>query len=186
MTTTHPEIPLLVGRPPLRIRAAGPSDEPFLWQMLILAAHADAEGHTSPATVMSDPALARYVRGWGRHGDLGVVCTRHSRSIGAAWLRTPTPADRSSAGYIDEVTPEIAIAVEPNERGAGVGTRMLIALLDSASSEFDRVTLNVRADNPAIRLYQRLGFGILDTIENRVGSTSVRMVRRLCSGGRAT
>jgi ribosomal protein S18 acetylase RimI-like enzyme len=49
--------------------------------------------------------------------------------------------------------------VAPGVRGQGVGTRLLQRLLDTAVA--DRVpalSLSVESDNPAIRLYERVGF----------------------------
>jgi ribosomal protein S18 acetylase RimI-like enzyme len=64
----------------------------------------------------------------------------------------------------------IDIALLPAWRGRGVGTRLLHALLASAAAEGLPVSLNVEANNPVQRLYQRLGFvkigssGIYDTM----------------------
>jgi GNAT superfamily N-acetyltransferase len=46
-------------------------------------------------------------------------------------------------------------------RGRGLGERMLRALLDAAADRFDAVSLSVRADNPALRLYERTGFRVV-------------------------
>jgi ribosomal protein S18 acetylase RimI-like enzyme len=54
---------------------------------------------------------------------------------------------------------------------------MLEGLLALAVGLHRRVTLNVRADNPAVRVYERLGFVTIDEIVNRVGTRSVKMVR---------
>jgi hypothetical protein len=51
-------------------------DEPFLWRMLLEAAHAGDEVDGVEA-LKGMPELARYVDGWGRPGDLGVIDTRH-------------------------------------------------------------------------------------------------------------
>ena len=50
----------------------------------------------------------------------------------------------------------------PGYRGQGIGTRLLIVLLDAASERYDAASLSVQADNPALRLYQRLGFEIVE------------------------
>lgn len=56
------------------------------------------------------------------------------------------------------------ISLSEANRNAGVGTRLLRALLDIARRERRNVTLHVEPDNPAQRLYRRLGF---EKIESR-------------------
>lgn len=51
------------------------------------------------------------------------------------------------------------MAVEPDMQGAGVGRRLLAALLDEADAHGGPVFLDVRTDNePAIGLYRSVGF----------------------------
>ncbi|MGH8896543.1 MAG: GNAT family N-acetyltransferase [Egibacteraceae bacterium] len=62
-------------------------------------------------------------------------------------------------------------------RGRGIGTRLLVALLRRAGAAHSAITLSVRTDNPALRLYERLGFRAVEgsDMENRVGEVSVMM-----------
>ena len=61
--------------------------------------------------------------------------------------------------YPDEAFVQ-TIAVAPSAQGTGLGSRLLVALLDEAARRRQRtVSLEVRADNtPAQRLYDRHGF----------------------------
>lgn len=163
------------------LRTATVEDEPFLWRMLFEASHAADDGMTDPAGVRDVPGLALYVEGWGRPTDLGVVATDEDGTpLGAAWVRLLV-GDQAGYGYVDERTPELAIAVEPTATGQGLGTLMLARLLEDATGRFAAVCLSVRADNPALRLYERLGFRLVEGSAgiNRVGGTSVTMVRSL-------
>lgn len=56
----------------------------------------------------------------------------------------------------------IDIALLPDQRGAGVGTELLGEVLTRADDRGLAVGLHVEAHNRALRLYQRLGFGIID------------------------
>ena len=56
------------------MRGAEVGDEGFLWRMLLEAAHAGDEVDGVEA-LRQVPELARYVEGWGRPSDLGVVAT---------------------------------------------------------------------------------------------------------------
>jgi ribosomal protein S18 acetylase RimI-like enzyme len=159
----------------LYLRPATPADEPVLWQMLFYAAHMAEDGATSPAAAKENPFLAQYVEEWGQPSDLGMIAEMAGETIGAAWLRLLV-ADKSSASYHDDQTPELAIAVAPAWIGQGVGTALLHALLSAARPHFPAIVLTARADNPAVRLYARCGFTVIDEIVNRVGTRSVKML----------
>ncbi|MBF6560110.1 MAG: GNAT family N-acetyltransferase [Candidatus Binataceae bacterium] len=152
--------------------------------MLYYAAHMDESGEPA-ASARTNPALAPYVEGWGRAGDLGVIAEITPASpdlpapapampIGAAWLR-PMPPGWPLTSHVDSATPELAIAVEPAHLGRGVGALMLTRLLAGTAAIYPAVALSVRSTNPARRLYQRLGFTVVAEIPNRVGTTSLVM-----------
>jgi ribosomal protein S18 acetylase RimI-like enzyme len=112
----------------------------------------------SVVEIMAVPALARYVAGWPREGDFGLVAQDAGRSVGAAWWRLFTPDD-CGYGYVDEATPELSIAVVPARQRRGVGTLLLHALIDEAHrSGLPALSLSVDVENRASRLYERLGF----------------------------
>jgi len=50
------------------------------------------------------------------------------------------------------------IALLPDHRGAGIGTRLVRELLDEGARTGKRVSIHVEKHNPALRLYERLGF----------------------------
>jgi GNAT superfamily N-acetyltransferase len=107
---------------------------------------------------MAHPEVIRYHAGWGRPGDFGVVATLDAGVIGGAYCRLFTPEDHG-AGYVDEATPELVIAVDIEHRGQGIGARILQGLEELASSsDFRQLSLSVQAENPAERLYQRCGY----------------------------
>jgi ribosomal protein S18 acetylase RimI-like enzyme len=54
----------------------------------------------------------------------------------------------------------IDIALLPEFRGRGVGTRLLQAVLDESAAAGSAVTIHVERDNPAQTLYGRLGFQV--------------------------
>jgi GNAT superfamily N-acetyltransferase len=104
-----------------------------------------------------DP-LSRYVNGWGRPGDTALVALDGPNPVGAAWYRLFT-RDHPGFGYVDDETPELAIAVVPSRRGKGTGSMLLEALVDRARAEGHRaLSLSVEAASPAVELYERQGF----------------------------
>lgn len=56
------------------------------------------------------------------------------------------------------LTHVVDIALLPEFRGAGVGTRLLEEVLEEAGARGVAVTIHVERHNPATRLYERLGF----------------------------
>ncbi|MEG4804424.1 GNAT family N-acetyltransferase [Microcoleus sp. ARI1-B5] len=153
-------------------------DEPFLWQMLYEAAHMAAEGESTVQTVVNHPLIAKYVQNWGRANDLGFAAIElnGSQPLGAAWLRLFTEDDKGF-GWVDDTTPELAIAVLPEYTNQGVGTQLLARLLSAAKVSYRSVSLSVRSSNRALSLYERSGFKVIEGSEtiNRTGGTSFTM-----------
>jgi len=159
------------------LRLAHAHDEPFLLTMLFYAAHADHEPEARPSQLLTDPALAHYVVGFGRPGDLGVVAEGEGGPLGAAWVRLLAGDDRGY-GWVADDTPELVVAVAPRIVAGGLGTRMMRELLARARGHYPAISLSVRQDNPARRLYLRLGFVPIKEVTNRVGGVSETMVLR--------
>jgi GNAT superfamily N-acetyltransferase len=72
----------------------------------------------------------------------------------------------------------IDIVLAPEARGRGVGTALLEALIDVATAQGKAVGIFVEKFNPALRLYQRLGFepiadtGVYLEMERRAGPSA--------------
>ena len=140
------------------IRPVRPEDVPFLRQMIYEAAF--PPGRQPPfEEATAESHAARFIEGWGRPGDFGVVAVEGGRPVGAAWCRLFDKA-RPGWGVIDAETPELAIAVAPEHRGRGLGGKMLVELFGLARrSGFGAISLGVSKENRrAIALYRRHGF----------------------------
>jgi ribosomal protein S18 acetylase RimI-like enzyme len=139
------------------VRAATAADLPFLQAMLYEAATWRPESQPPLETVLGDPHAARYLSGWGRSGDAGVVA-EEERPVGAAWFRL-LPADEPGYGFVADDVPEVTIGVAPAARGRGIGSQLLEELVEVARAGGHRaISLSVEPDNPARRLYERTGF----------------------------
>ena len=68
------------------------------------------------------------------------------------------PAGRLYVARWSEEIRIMDIALLPAARGKGVGTSLLRALIDEAAPAGKRLTIHVEGENPAMRLYERLGF----------------------------
>jgi len=134
------------------VRVAGAADVDVLRAMLYEAFTWRPGVAAPPAEVVARPEVAKYVDGWGRPGDLGVVA---DDDTGAAWIRLFTHDDHGY-GFVAPHVPELSIGVAKEARGRGVGTALLEELLSRAGDT--PVSLSVETDNPAVRLYERFGF----------------------------
>jgi ribosomal protein S18 acetylase RimI-like enzyme len=68
--------------------------------------------------------------------------------------------------WIDEWRDQIRlvdITLMPESRGTGIGTKLLLDVLARGAAANKPVTIHVEGVNPALKLYQRLGFEKVDT-----------------------
>jgi len=153
------------------VRLADSNDTSFLEEMLEAALQWNPGRPPLSAATVGAPENRRYVEGWPRAGDLGVVAVDDvdQRLVGAAWLRYFSE-NAPGYGFIDASIPEISIAVVPDHRGHGVGDRLLTELERHARERgITALSLSTEDGNPSVRLYERHGY---------------RRVR--CSGGSST
>ena len=118
--------------------------------------------------VMSEPSLAKYLLGWGRPGDSGVVALSEAdERVGIAWYRVFSEEDQGY-GFVSRDIPELGIATTADYRGRGIGLILMRGLIQLARSEGRAgLSLSVEVDNRrALDLYRRLGFRQVATIGN--------------------
>ncbi len=65
---------------------------------------------------------------------MSVIALEGGFPVGAAWFRLFT-RDEPGFGFVDEQTPEVAIAVVPSRRGRGIGSELLDALIEVAKEQ---------------------------------------------------
>jgi GNAT superfamily N-acetyltransferase len=159
--------------PAISLRSVEPHESALVFSFLTLAARM-AESNEPIQQALVDEQLTKYWQSWGRPGDLGVVAIREldALPVCCAWVRQLPPSDD---GYLAEGVLELAFGTIPSERGQGIGTQTLTRLIEHCRTCAQGISLSVRADNPAVRLYQKLGFQTLSEITNRVGTRSLVM-----------
>jgi GNAT superfamily N-acetyltransferase len=161
------------------IRPTQPDDEPFLWDMGWEATAVDAGMRTlGREAALAIPHVRRYLDGWGRPGDAGVVAVAEDGTrLGAAWYRL-FPTAEPAWGFVAADVPEVSMGATAEARGRGVGSALLDVLLALARAQGHRaLSLSVDRQNPARRLYERKGFrdaGVSDPTD-----TSVTMIAHL-------
>ena len=154
------------------IRRGGPQDTRFLRDMLHHAYYwREREPGEGPGPV------ALYVKGWGRPGDTALIAIDEGFPVGAAWYRL-FRRDQPGYGFVDEETPELAIAVVPSRRGRGIGDALLKELYARAKADgYDAVSLAAERDNQPLVSYYEQRHGFERVRED--GEASVTMRREL-------
>lgn len=143
----------------VEIRDLRPDETAFLREMLV-AALDWKPGRPLPPKFMllRIPQVAMFHKDWGRPGDTALVAEKDGTRLGLAWYRLFTEAVHGE-GFVDAETPELAVAVVEGQRGMGVGSALLEAIHARAREQgLRRISLSVDHDNPARRLYARLGY----------------------------
>lgn len=161
------------------IRPVRLEDLPFLWEMLFEAAAVSDEIRAlGKEKALALPFIAHILRHFGRRGDFGFIAeTADKILIGAVWARL-FPENAKGYGFVSAEIPELAIAVAPDFRGLGAGTRLLEELIKEARNlKFPALSLSVDRRNPALKLYERLGF--TDAGVSEEADSSVTMILHL-------
>jgi ribosomal protein S18 acetylase RimI-like enzyme len=154
------------------IRRGGPQDTRFLRDMLHHAYYwREREPGEGPGPV------ALYVKGWGRPGDTALIAIDDGFPVGAAWYRL-FRREQPGYGFVDEETPELAIAVVPSRRGRGIGDALLKELYERAKADgYRAVSLSAERDNEHLVAYYEQKHGFERVSED--GGDSVTMRREL-------
>jgi GNAT superfamily N-acetyltransferase len=147
----------------ISLRPIVPSDEPFLWEMLYLALYVPEGKPPFPREILHEPDIACYVQGWGRPGDWGLLARDGTRPVGAIWLRQWV-GEEKGYGYISPAIPELSVALLPEYRNKGLGTRMIKTVILMAQGLYSGLSLSVVEASPARLLYERLGFRKVDQV----------------------
>lgn len=123
-------------------------------------------------SIVDKPELQVYVAGFGTQPhDHAFVAEAGGQIVGTVWVR-----DMPDYGHIADGVPSFAISLLPEWRGRGIGTALMQRMLSHLEGAgYEKASLSVQKQNPAARLYRRLGF-------ETVGETGEEylMVHRLC------
>ena len=142
-------------RKDIHIRTLAPDEAPVLTEFLYHAIFVQ-EGVEPPSrSIVKKPELQVYVEDFGsKPDDHALAAEAEGEIIGAVWVR-----DMPDYGHLEDSVPSFAISLRPEWRNQGIGTllmRRMLTLL--AEKGYAKASLSVQKQNPAVRLYQRLGF----------------------------
>lgn len=161
----------------IKIRTLEFEESHCLKDFLLLATRFDPK-KDNVDELLKNPELNRYFFDWGKQGDLAWVAESESGElISCVWGRCFDQDQVREGEFLSEDFPEIAAATKPDWRGQGIGRKVLNAYLSEIQKFYPSVYLSVRENNPAKKMYETVGFKVVENKGhiNRVGSRSVVM-----------
>ena len=146
----------------IQLRKRKESDQSFMEDMLVQAIYVP-DGTLPERIILQDPKLYRYVDAW-KAEDLCIIAEVDNKPVGACWLKW---FDKSNPGYgyVGDDIPELSIAIDPEYRGLGIGTKLIRAIFAQVPDHVAGISLSVDVRNAAIGLYERLGFVVVNQKE---------------------
>ena len=148
------------------IRTILPTEYSLLEDIMYEAIYHPDPKNPYPKEVIYYPQVRVYWDNWGAmKDDHCLVALIDDKIIGAVWIRT-FQEEMKGYGYIDEYTPEVAIALFEEYRNQGIGTELMKQMIILMKEKnFRQVSLSITKGNPAVQLYDRLGFNVIDEKE---------------------
>ena len=130
----------------------------FLYEAIFIPAGVEPP----PREIIKQPELKIYYEGFGTgRADHCIVADDNGKVIGAVWTRI-----MNDYGHVDDETPSFAISLFKEYRGQGIGTRLMLMMLDLLKEKgYKRASLAVQKANYAVRMYKKVGFEIVDENE---------------------
>ena len=115
-----------------------------------------------PREIIHAPELQVYVKDFGRQkDDICFVAEVEEKIVGAVWVRI-----MDDYGHVEEGVPSFAISLYNEYRGKGIGTAMMKQMLAELKLRgYRKASLAVQKANYAVKLYQKVGFEIIDENE---------------------
>ena len=137
----------------MSLRASRPDDEPFLRDVYVAYRWEEMEASGWP-----QPVRLAFLHDQHRIQDL-----HYRRNYeGAAFAVVEVGGERAGRLYLHRTNSDLRIvdvALMPTFRNRGIGTALLEAILDLGGTlGVATVSIHVEQSNPALRLYERLGF----------------------------
>ena len=130
----------------------------FLYEAIFIPEGAEAPNRD----IINLPELQVYINDFGnREGDIAFVAEADGVVVGAVWVRI-----MNDYGHVDDETPSFAISLLKEYRNYGIGTKLMIAMLDELKRcGYKQASLSVQKQNYAVKMYKKTGFQIVDENE---------------------
>lgn len=130
----------------------------FLYEAIFIPQNVQAP----PKTIIQEDALQVYVREFGqKKDDICFVAEADNAIVGAVWVRV-----MNDYGHIGDGIPSFAISLYKEYRGYGIGTALMKRMLSELKEKgYAKASLAVQKANYAVKMYQNVGFEIIDENE---------------------
>ena len=114
-----------------------------------------------PKSIIEQPELQVYIKDFGKEDDWCFVAVIKGKIVGAVWVRI-----MNDYGHIDNETPSFAISLYEEYRNMGIVTALMRDMLEFLKDKgYKRTSLSVQKVNYAVRMYQKVGFEVIDENE---------------------
>ena len=127
----------------------------FLYEAIFIP-----EGVEPPARdIINLPELKIYYEDFGKgNADYCILADDDGRVVGAVWTRI-----MNDYGHVDDDTPSFAISLQTEYRGKGIGTKLMIKILELLKERgYKKASLAVQKANYAVKMYEKVGFKTVD------------------------
>ena len=144
------------------IREMRIDEYPLLDDFLYQAIYQPDTTNLAPKSIINKPELRVYIKDFGKQKDDSCFCAEvDNRVVGAVWVR-----NINGYGSIEDVTVEFAISVFDKYQRMRIGTALMKKMLEYLKKlNYQKATLAVQKENYAVRMYQKVGFEIVDENE---------------------
>lgn len=141
------------------IREMRIDEYPLLDDFLYQAIYQPDTTNLAPKSTINKPELQVYIQDFGKQKDDYCFCAEVDNIVvGAVWVR-----NINEYGSIDDVTVEFAVSVFDEYQNMGIGTALMKKMLEHLKElNYPKASLAVQKGNYAVRMYQKVGFEIVD------------------------
>ena len=144
------------------IREMHPNENFLLEDFLYQAIYQPDKTNLAPRSIIEKPELQVYIKDFGTKKDDYCFCAEaDGKIVGAVWVR-----NINGYGSVDNNTVEFAISVFDEYQKMGIGTALMNKMLEHLNKlNYSKASLAVQKENYAVRMYQKVGFEIVDENE---------------------
>lgn len=144
------------------IREMHPNENFLLEDFLYQAIYQPDKTNLAPRSIIKQPELQVYIKDFGTKKDDYCFCAEvDGKIVGAVWVR-----NINGYGSVDNNTVEFAISVFDEYQKMGIGTALMNKMLEHLNKlNYSKASLAVQKENYAVRMYQKVGFEIVDENE---------------------
>lgn len=145
------------------IREMTKSEIPLLEDFLYYAIFLPKGVKSPPKSIIKTEEMQVYIKDFGNSvHDKSLVAVKNNEVVGCVWVRI-----MRDYGHIDDETPSFAISVKKDYRGFGIGTKLMMEMLDLLKKlGYSKTSLAVQKANYAVKMYEKVSFEIIDENED--------------------